>query len=78
MHFEVDIGSYYAVELDLNFAGKSRRVGILAQNRAVKNGVWGPEHHNAASKQVRKWSKRSIPIVTLMDTPGADAGQRQR
>lgn len=74
VHKEVDSGSLYAVEVDLAFSGKTRRVGILAQNRAVKNGVWGPEHHMEACRLVRDWSKRSIPIVTFMDTPGADAG----
>lgn len=75
VHAEVDMGPYYAVDIDLSIAGKTRRVGILAQNRSVKNGVWAPEHHMEACRQVREWAKRSLPIVTFMDTPGADAGQ---
>lgn len=75
VHAEVDMGPYYAVDIDLSVGGTTRRVGILAQNRAVKNGVWGPEHHLEGSRQVREWAKRSLPIVTFMDTPGADAGQ---
>ena len=72
---EVDMGPYYAVDIDLSTSGTTRRVGILAQNRSVKNGVWGPEHHLEACRQVREWARRSLPIVTFMDTPGADAGQ---
>ena len=75
VHDEVDMGPYYAVDIDLTISGATRRVGILAQNRAAKNGVWGPEHHLEACRQVRDWARRSLPIVTFMDTPGADAGQ---
>ena len=71
---EIDQGPLYAVEMSVSSAGESRRIGILAQNRAIKNGVWSPEHHMEACRLVRIWSRRSIPIVTLMDTPGADAG----
>lgn len=71
---EVDMGPLYAVELDLQFKGEVRRVGIIAQNRSVKNGVWGPEHHLAACRLAEDFGKRSIPIATFMDTPGADAG----
>ncbi|MBC6428086.1 MAG: ATP-grasp domain-containing protein [Cellvibrionales bacterium] len=76
VHGETEIGPYYAIELDLSAGGDSRRVGILAQNRAVGNGVWGPAHHLEAARQVRAWARRRLPIVTLMDTPGADAGQQ--
>lgn len=75
VYSEVDMGPYYAVDMDLSISGKARRVGILAQNRSVKNGAWSPEHHMEACKQVRNWAKRSLPIITFMDTPGADAGQ---
>ena len=74
VHNEVDLGPLYAVELDISYSGGSRRIGILAQNRSVKNGVWGPEHHTEACGLVREWSKASTPIVTFIDTPGADAG----
>ena len=75
VHEETDMGPYYAADMDLNFSGRTRRIGLLVQNRAVKNGVWGPEHHLEAARKVRAWDKRRIPIVTFMDTPGADAGQ---
>ncbi len=71
---EVDMGPLYAVEISLETANGPRRIGILAQNRAVKNGVWSPEHHREAARLVRAFNNRNIPIVTFMDTPGADAG----
>ena len=74
IYSEVDSGPLYAVEIAVSSGNQKRRIGILAQNRAIKNGVWGPEHHLEACELVRDWSKRSIPIATLMDTPGADAG----
>ena len=76
VHEETDIGPYYAVDIDLTVGGNSRRVGILVQNRSVNNGVWAPEHHLEACRQVRSWAKRALPIITFMDTPGADAGQQ--
>ena len=75
IHNEVDFGSLYAIEITLEGAGDNkRRVGIIAQNRAAKNGVWSPEHHIEACELVADFSARNIPIITFMDTPGADAG----
>jgi acetyl/propionyl-CoA carboxylase alpha subunit len=70
---EVDMGPLYAVEIALETGAGPRRIGIIAQNRAVRNGVWGPEHHREATHRVRDFGHRNIPIVTFMDTPGADA-----
>lgn len=71
---EVSNGPLYAVEIELQFDSGERRVGIVAQNRAANNGVWGPEHHTQAVKIVRGFGDLGIPVVTFMDTPGADAG----
>jgi acetyl/propionyl-CoA carboxylase alpha subunit/acetyl-CoA carboxylase beta subunit len=71
---EVDMGPLYAVELLMESPQGKKRVGIIAQNRGVKNGVWGPEHHLEAARLARIFNHRNIPIVTFMDTPGADAG----
>ena len=71
---EVDMGPLYAVEIAINHSMGSRRIGLIAQNRGVSNGVWKPEHHLEAARLVRIFNRRNIPIVTLMDTPGADAG----
>ena len=71
---EVDMGPLYAVEIAINHSLGSQRIGLIAQNRAVANGVWKPEHHLEAARLVRIFNRRNIPIVTLMDTPGADAG----
>ena len=71
---EVDMGPLYAVEIAMSTPKGSRRIGIIAQNRSVANGVWKPEHHLEAARLVRIFNRRNIPIVTFMDTPGADAG----
>ncbi|OED39636.1 hypothetical protein AB833_14665 [Chromatiales bacterium (ex Bugula neritina AB1)] len=74
VHSEVELGPLYSVEIDLEYSGKSRRIGIIAQNRHINNGVWGPAHHVEASRLARHYESRSLPIITFMDTPGADAG----
>ncbi len=68
-------GPLYVVEMFLNFDSHKRRVGFIAQDRNAANGVWMPEHHNLASNIVNEFIEYSIPIVTLIDTPGADAGE---
>jgi acetyl/propionyl-CoA carboxylase alpha subunit len=70
---ETSAGPFYAATIEMDFGGELRSVGFVAQDRSEKNGVWMPEHHLMAADCVQNFSKRSIPIVTLMDTPGADA-----
>jgi acetyl/propionyl-CoA carboxylase alpha subunit/acetyl-CoA carboxylase beta subunit len=72
---EVDEGPFYSVILELDFDGRKRKIGIIAQDRNFTNGQWMPEHHELAAKKVSEYSKRSLPIVTFMDTIGADAGE---
>ena len=72
MFNEEHIGPYYSVELDFDFSGTRRRIGFITQDRAHAMGVWGPEHHSAAAKRASDFAIRSLPIVCLMDTPGAD------
>ena len=74
IHSEFELGPLYSVDLDIESNGSSRRIGIIAQDRNVANGVWKPEHHLEACRIAKDFSRRSIPIVTFMDTPGADAG----
>lgn len=74
IHSEFELGPLYSVELSLEYQGQTRRIGIIAQDRSIKNGVWGPEHHLEACRLANDYSSRAIPIVTFMDTPGADAG----
>ncbi len=73
MHDERIDGPFYSAMLDMDFDGESRTVAFIAQDRSVKNGVWMPQHHLAAAELVGECSKRNIAIVSLMDTPGADA-----
>ncbi|MDE0420810.1 MAG: ATP-grasp domain-containing protein [Gammaproteobacteria bacterium] len=64
-------GPFYAAEVTMDFDGVPRRVGFIAQNRAVRSGEWMPEHHLKAANSIVEFANRSIPIVSLMDTPGA-------
>ncbi len=72
---ETSDGPLYIVECLFDFDGEPRRVGIIAQERSHAAGVWGPTHHNAAAVAASEFATRSIPIVTMIDTPGADAGE---
>jgi len=74
IHSEFELGPLYSVELSLEHDGRTRRVALIAQNRHVNNGVWSPEHHLEACRLVKDFSDRAVPIITFMDTPGADAG----
>ena len=72
IHNEVEEGPLYCAELVFEFEGQPRRFGFITQNRAHNSGVWGPEHHNAAAQIASQYAVQSLPIVTFMDTPGAD------
>ena len=69
----VSDGPYYSAIIELQFKVGPRKIGLIAQNRVVQNGVWMPEHHLMAAKTADSFARRSLPILTLMDTPGADA-----
>ena len=64
-------GPFYAAMVALDFDGTERRVGFIAQNRVVRGGEWMPRHHLKAAGSIEEFSNRSLPIVSLMDTPGA-------
>ena len=64
-------GPFYAATVAMDFDGEQRRVGFIAQNRSVRSGEWMPEHHLKAAAAVNEYANRSLPIVSLMDTPGA-------
>ncbi|MDA0989841.1 MAG: carbamoyl-phosphate synthase large subunit, partial [Verrucomicrobia bacterium] len=68
-------GPLYWAEVILECDGRERRFGVLAQNRSENNGVWMPQHHLSAVRAIRGFTQRKLPIVTLIDTPGADAGE---
>ena len=72
---EVQEGPLYLAELSFNSTGRPRRIVALAQNRKSKNGVWMPRHHDRAARLVRQYSSYGMPVVTFIDTPGADAGE---
>ena len=64
-------GPFYAAIVAMDFNGSERRVAFIAQDRAVRSGEWQPEHHLKAAASIEEFSNRSLPIVSLMDTPGA-------
>ena len=72
---ELEEGPLYAAEVRVTFGGGLRRLGLLAQDRTQNNGVWMPEHHRRAVEVIRDLAVHSVPIVTFIDTPGADSGE---
>jgi len=74
IHSEFELGPLYSVEISLEHNGATRRLAFIAQDRSISNGVWKPEHHLEACRLVEEYTSRAVPIVTFMDTPGADAG----
>lgn len=72
---ELSQGAFYSAEMELDFGDGFRRVGIIGQDRTSNNGAWMPEHHHLACAAAHQFAEMSLPIVCLMDTPGADAGE---
>lgn len=72
---EINEGPLYLAEIILTQGDRARRLVFLAQNRKVKNGSWMPAHHDRAAELVREYSSYGMPIVTFIDTTGADAGE---
>jgi acetyl/propionyl-CoA carboxylase alpha subunit/acetyl-CoA carboxylase alpha subunit len=68
-------GPLYAAEVKIEFGDSERHIGFLCQERGANNGVWGPEHHLQATDVIRRFTQHRLPIVTMIDTPGADAGE---
>ena len=66
-------GPLYTAELEFLMSGRLRRIGVLAQNHKVQNGIWYPHHHRRAAEKIRFFASHSMPLVTFMDTPGAAA-----
>ena len=72
---EISFGPLRCVEAEFDFHGRKRRLCLLGQERNTNNGVWGPEHHRKAIEVVRKYERYAVPVITFIDTPGADAGE---
>ena len=74
---EESVGPFYTAIVEMVFPAESgsepRPVGFIAQDRSAENGMWMPEHHLIAADRIAAYSKRAMPIVNLMDTPGADS-----
>ena len=72
-------GPFYSALVVMDFpredgGSEPRQVGVIAQERSVSSGQWMPRHHRAAARRLEEWSKRQIPVVSFMDTVGADSG----
>ena len=71
-------GPLYLAEIELKTGSKAEpssiHFGVLAQNRQVNNGVLTPAHHEKAKRWLKEMASRQLPLVTFIDTPGADAG----
>ena len=72
---EISLGPLHCVEAEFYFGTQLRRLCLLAQDRNTNNGVWGPEHHRKAIEIVRKYERYAVPVITFIDTPGADASE---
>ena len=74
VHQEFKQGPLYTAEVTVVSEDGPVRCGIIAQNRLENKGVWMPEHHRQAGEWARRMEQLRLPIVTFIDTPGADAG----
>ena len=73
---EDSLGPFYQAVLLMEFPGGAKRpVGFIAQDRSSDMGSWMPQHHLRAASFAEYCSSRAIPLVSFMDTPGADAGE---
>ncbi|MCP5326219.1 MAG: ATP-grasp domain-containing protein [Oceanospirillaceae bacterium] len=73
----LDAGALYAAEINLHCPrGEVVTFGVIAQNREYQAGVWSPALHQQAAQLAQQLAARSIPVLTLIDTPGADAGEQ--
>ena len=51
----------------------SGKVSVIIQNRAIRNGVWQPEHHQHVEDWLAAAANQGLPVITFIDTPGAAA-----
>lgn len=72
---EISLGPLYCVEAEFDWDGRPRRLCLLGQERSANNGAWSPEHHRKAVEIVRSYERYAVPVITFIDTPGADAGE---
>ncbi len=67
--------AYFDALVEMEFDEDVRTIGFVAQDRTHRNGEWGPTEHSLAADFVQSCARRAIPIVSLMDTPGAAADE---
>ena len=72
---ELSQGAFYSAEMEVDFGDNFRRIGVIGQDRTSNNGAWMPDQHDMACEAAHNFAEMGLPIVCLMDTPGADAGE---
>ncbi|MDI9348322.1 MAG: biotin carboxylase N-terminal domain-containing protein [Methylacidiphilales bacterium] len=73
---EIHRGPFYSAILRIEVEMDIVDIGVVAQDRSVANGAWMPEHHLLANEQVNNFKNLGLPIVTFVDTPGAEANEQ--
>lgn len=74
---EEQLGPLCLLNIELsNEQSEDYEVAVVLQNRSVRNGVWSPKHHNRVNTWLSEISAKRLPVVTFIDTPGADAGNQ--
>ena len=61
---------------DPDSASRQLKLAVIVQNRAIQNGVWMPEQHLRVEKWLQQIEEEGMPVLTLIDTPGASAGDQ--
>ncbi len=64
----------HCILFDSSDRGRNRETGIIGQNHKIARGIFQPDHHHKTIEYLRFFEKLKLPVITLMDTPGADAG----
>ena len=68
-------GPFYTAIVRLTEGDDIHDVGVLIQDRSHANGAWMPEHHIRAHEYALRYQMLGLPVVCLVDTPGAEANE---
>ena len=69
-------GPFYSAVVTMAFPRGTQEVGFIAQDRVLLMGFGCRAITWPRRGRLEMWSKRNMPVVNFMDTPGADAGRR--
>lgn len=83
VQYEEELGPLVLARISLRGSTKANtssdknyetNVVVIIQNRAIRNGIWLPEHHRRVESWLAEPSNKDLPVITFIDTPGAAAG----